>query len=236
MHTHFEAEDHEKGVPGIRDQATWYASKRRRDTRAAVALIDDIFQDEVLDRLQDATLHQRRNRRLVVLAPAATPSESSNALAITYAQWLGEMMGWDVAENVYQRKDFSKDGSDFWPRFTHSSEFYGHIEPGRHYVLADDIFTLGGTLADLRGFVETNDATVVAMTALAHRSGKDVQISLADKTRFGLKSVYGSELDELCAKELGYGQDCLTEPEANRLLGFASIDRIRKGIDGAANG
>lgn len=236
IHTHYEADDDAGGAPGISDHPAFFPAKKRRDARAALRLIEDVAQDGTLDRLHDATVEFRQHGRLVVLAPGAMPSDSNNALAITYAHWLAVEMRWDVEERLFQRKDFSKDFSDFWPRLAHSSEFYGEITPGRHYVLVDDILTLGGTLADLRGFVIANGGHVVAMSTLAHRSGVDVQISLAEKTRFGLLSAYRGALDEFCAQELGYGQDCLTEFEGRRLQRFASLDAVRDGLNGARNG
>ncbi len=84
------------------------------------------------------------------------------------------------------------------------------METGANYLLVDDHVGLGGTLANLRGHVESRGGHVIAITTLTEsRSART--ISLQRATRDVLWQRYGEELDDLWQRHFGYGIDCLTE-------------------------
>ena len=69
---------------------------------------------------------------------------------------------------------------------------------------------LGGTLANLRGFIELGGGTVVGMTSLTEsRDGRE--ISLRSETLDMLWMKHGEALDQLWQSQFGYDIDCLTE-------------------------
>lgn len=88
----------------------------------------------------------------LVVAPAMNLLELQNVLALGYANFLAFEMAWKVAPYIHQavsvNRDFVTDG---WFRITHQPEFYGDVEPGRHYVLADDVCTMGGNISYFKG-------------------------------------------------------------------------------------
>lgn len=111
--------------------------------------------------------------------------------------------------------------------------FDGPVEAGADYVLVDDHVGIGGTLANLRGHIETNGGTVIAMTALTEsRDGR--RISLRPETLAMLRDRHGQPLDDLWQSQFGYGLDCLTEAEAQNLCRQQSVAAIENFLAQAA--
>jgi hypothetical protein len=218
-------------VPGLSNHPCYHAAKRSANVLAATQVIDDVFSDAALDRIVDAF----RDRIPCVLAPSAVPEDSKNALAITYAQWLANELEIPVCNTIFQLRDVKRDAQTVWNRLRFQPSFYGDVPQQVDFILADDVFTLGGTLANLRGFIELKGSRVISMTCLAHRSGNHVQVALTPRTLYGLQSKFGDDLNELLCDELGYEVSCLTEPEGLRLLGCGGVDQIRAALHGAGH-
>lgn len=216
------------------DHPMYWPAKKARNANAALRVCDEIAQEPVLEALHDTCLDHSQEADPIVVAPSLTPHEARNALSIGYGRWLAKEMGWEVARDIFQvrtvNRDFVVDG---WFRFANQPEYDGTVEAGRNYVIADDVCTMGGTLASLRGFIEAKGARVICMTTLASRDGSRVKISLAQPTISRLSTGYDGELDDLLCREMGYGLGCLTDPEGRFLLQFPTLERIREGIHGA---
>jgi hypothetical protein len=232
---HVHARWDEEGYAGqiLPEHPSYWPAKTRRNAPAAIKVCDDLAREEVLESLFDLC-HSESKDPPIVVAPAAALHDTQNALAIGYARWLASEMRWDVEKNVYQAKTVSRDFvTNGWFRLIHQPEFYGTVQAGRRYVIADDVCTMGGTIAGLRGFIESQGGHVIAATALASRYGMPVPIALAQPTLLGLTTVFAGRLNDLCQRELGYGLLCLTDPEGRFLLRCSSFDEVRAGIDGA---
>jgi hypothetical protein len=224
------------GESALPDHPSYWPAKKRRDARAALSVCRDLVREEVLEHLYDECMDTDDGLPPIVAVPATTPNESQNYLAIGYGQWLAHEMGWPVDKEIFQAKTVSRDfTTDGWFRFVHQPEFYGKVYPGRRYVLADDVCTMGGTLATLQGFIESKGGTVIAMSVLATRDGCHAPISLAESTFQGLTAACGGGLDAVCRAEIGYGLACLTDQEGRFLLRCPTLNAVRKGIDGTRN-
>jgi hypothetical protein len=100
-------------------------------------------------------------------------------------------------------------------------------------LLVDDHVGLGGTLANLRGHIETNGGHVIGMTALTEsRDGR--MISLRPVTLNMLWEIHGEALNDFWTDQFGYGIDCLTEVEAQILCRQPSVERIQDFLAQAA--
>jgi hypothetical protein len=104
--------------------------------------------------------------------------------------------------------------------------FDGQIAPGAEYFLVDDHFGMGGTLANLRGYVEASGARVTGATTLTASRGNDI-LALSAATRAELAARYEQGLESYLQTEFGFGADCLTEPEAGYLGRAQTLDAIR---------
>lgn len=220
---------------GLADNVHYWPAKKKRDLKAANRLCFEETQSEKMEQIY-AVWEGLDIPPPLVIAPAMNLLESQNVLALGYAQNLAFEMSWKLAPNIHQavsvKRDFVTDG---WFRITHQPEFYGEVESDRHYVLADDVCTMGGTLASLKGFIESKGGRVICMTTLGGPTDAVMDIAISERTLYSLEHREDGEFAEIVRKELGYGIECLTEPEGRFLLRCTSPEHLRAGIDGARN-
>ncbi|MCX7304758.1 MAG: hypothetical protein NTV73_10530 [Hyphomicrobiales bacterium] len=232
VHVHTLWKGRREGLEPLASHALYSAAKGQRDFDAAAELLDDIVSERVYYALFDAV--EDFGLRPVLIAPAAQPADSNNALAISYARWLGREFDWPVETRVFHRKSFSRDLKGAWPRIAHPCAFYGEIDTGAAYVIVDDVMTLGGTIADLRSFILRKGGRVIAASAIASPSGDNERIKLGDDTLKRIRGLYRDDIGKVDAI-LGYRHVCLTEAEGRRIGGCYGYVDLRKKILGARN-
>jgi hypothetical protein len=224
------------GADGVGKHSKHRAAKRERDMAAAGQVIGTFIKPDLIDALYDIYEALDLERPPLLVAPALTEANRKNALPIAFAEAISSVTGWKTAKLIFQarssNRDLTKDG---WYRLTHEPGFYGEVEQGRHYVLVDDVMTMGGTLASLRGFIENQSGAVIAMTALAGERNGNFPISLAQSTLGRLTGHLGGSLDGLVRKECGHGIDCLTEQEGEFLLRCPTAVEFGKEVARARN-
>jgi len=213
--------------PGLWDHPLYTPAKNLRDATAAIQLIDDIARDDVIEDIVSSVFYYGRGNEPIVIAPSPDLSEARNALAITYAEWLALELECTTEERVFQSKNVPRTELGAWARMAHDVEFYGEISDGADYIVVDDVMTLGGTLADLKGFIEHNGGRVICMSVLARGSGTNSRIALDSHTLAMIEYKFGNDIHDFCRNALGHETNCLTLPEAERLLECASIDSAR---------
>lgn len=224
----------EDGKPILPEHPGYWPAKKNRGFKQAINLYEDIIDDDVLNDMFDACHSDEDGTTPIVVAPSLNLEETQNVLAIGHAQWISHEMGWDIDKNIFHEKTIGRDfNTNGWFRLLHNPTFYGPVARGRRYVIADDVCTMGGTMAGLRGYIEASGGHVICMTALANGGGVHAPISLAEKTEYRLNEAFDGELAIDCRRILGYGIDCLTEQEGQFLLRCPSIDVLRAGFDGA---
>lgn len=111
-------------------------------------------------------------------------------------------------------------------RLVTPASFEGSVLKGADYVLVDDHVGIGGTLASLKGFLETNGGRVVGMTTLTE-SRDARQIALRPDTLDVLRAKHGEELEDLWRRQFGHGLAYLTNVEGGILCRERSVDAIR---------
>lgn len=157
-----------------------------------------------------------------------------NAIPDAMAQVLGRDLGLRViAGEIVQTNKVGHTRARSFQRIVTPAEFAGTVEAGADYVLVDDHVGLGGTLANLRGYVEANGGHVIAMTALTEsRDGR--RISLRPDTLAMLRERHGQPLENLWQDQFGYGLACLTEAEGQNLCRQPSVAAIEDFLAQAA--
>ena len=93
----------------------------------------------------------------------------------------------------------------------------------------DDFVGMGGTLANLRGYIEEQGGRVIAAVTL---TGKPYSAKLAlDKEQLQeLRNKHGKELETWWQENFGHSFDCLTQSEARYLACTENADTIRNRI------
>ncbi len=198
-----------------------FSAAKSGDAIAAESLIDDVLAIDLMERLRPV-LEQPQLR---VLPVHAAESLGMNAIPRAFALLLSQRFGVAATSGVIQINRVVHTGADGFHRLAFPAVFDGNIERG-DYFLVDDFIGQGGTLANLKGFVESKGARVVGAAVLC---GKPYSADLRPnaETLAGLREKHGEELEEWWAATFGYGFDYFTQSEARYLTRLDDVDTIR---------
>jgi len=215
----------------------YQSAKFNGDFSAAARLVEDCLKrnptviDEIIDVLAP---FMSSGRQILCAVPhpsfddddggeigIANQETPRNVIPSAYASYLAEIIGAEVDDDIVERERIGRTKLAKFERFLWQPSFTGAVRRDVVYVLVDDVFTLGGTMAAFRSYVVGNGGTVVLLTALAHQSGKYQPLALTKKTWDELKTRFGVGLDQFWKDEVGHGADCLTEAEGKVLIDWA---------------
>lgn len=194
---------------------------------------DPIAAQRLVDRFlsADAVQHLKRiagERRILLAAVSALEVGGFNAIPDAMARAIQMQTGWEVESGeLRQANKVAHTRASGWHRLVAQAEFTGEVIAGGFYILVDDHIGLGGTLANLRGYIESRDGIVVAMTTLTETQGAR-RIALREQTLAALRARHGSQLEKFWEDAFGYGLDCCTELEAAYLCRQRSLDYVRR--------
>lgn len=213
-----------------RDSHPGYAAAKAGDAEAALSLAVELLSGDAI-----ADLRQMVESQSTFLLPVvADETTGFNAIPDAMAQVLSRKLGLDaVAGEIVQTNKVGHTRAPAFQRLVTPAEFDGPVQRGGNYLLVDDHVGLGGTLANLRGYVETRGGSVLGITTLTE-SRDARRISLRPETRDMLWDRHGEELDQLWKSQFHYGIDCLTEVEALNLCRQPSVVAIEDFLAQAA--
>lgn len=214
----------------LRDHHPAYAAAKAGDDLAALEVAEDLLSPAATMALGEII----GDRRAVLLPITALETAGFNAIPDAMAQVLCVELGLPVAfGRIVQSNWVGHTRAPAFNRIVTPATFEGEVEPGWAYVLVDDHVGLGGTLANLKGYVEINGGVVIAMTTLTEsRDGR--QIALRPQTRDVLRERHGEALENFWREQFGHGLDCLTDIEGQLLGREPSLDAIRDRLAKAA--
>ena len=106
------------------------------------------------------------------------------------------------------------------------------MQAGCDYVLIDDFVGMGGTLANLRGYIESKGGRVLAAVCLTGKS-HSAKLALSAARLYELRGKHGTELENWWMGRFAHSFDALTESEARYLARTQAIDTIRDRIAAA---
>ncbi len=207
-----------------------YAAAKAGDPHAAKTLAEDLLAEGATERLKTLVA----GRRPVLLAITAEEVSGFNAIPDAMAQVLAASLGLAAAAGaVVQANKVAHTRADGWHRLVTPAMFVGAVAAGADYVLVDNLVGFGGTLANLRGFVEQQGGRVLGMTTLTET--RDARrIAIRKETLDMLQSKHGEELEQFWGAEFGYGFDCFTNIEAGYLYRAESVAAIKDRMAQAA--
>lgn len=214
----------------IRDTHYNYSAAKAGDPHAALELAIDLISDEAVAALQITI----RGQQAALLPVIADETLGFNAIPDAMAQVLGRDLDLRVvAAEIVQTNKVGHTRARAFQRLVTPATFDGPVRQDANYVLVDDHVGLGGTLANLRGYVEARGGKVIAMTTLTE-SREGHRISLRPDTLAMLRVRHGEALDRLWQNQFGYGVDSLTELEAQNLCRQPSVVAIEDFLAQAA--
>jgi hypothetical protein len=205
-----------------------YPAAKSGDAEAAQALVRDTINDGQVE-----ALHRLITGKSPILVSVhAYESEGVNAIPEAFADELAGRLGLETDAGIVQTNVVTHTGADGYGRLARQPVFDGDVVSGAEYVLIDDFVGQGGTLANLRGFIEANGGIVLAAVTL---TGKPHSAKLAlDKTQLEeLRQKHGEDFENWWQERFGYTFDCLTQSEARYLARSPDVKTIRDRIAAA---
>lgn len=206
-----------------------YAAAKAGDFSAAERVVAQLVKPAVVERLRAVIGDQD-----AVLVPvAAVEAAGRNRLPTVYAAALAERLDLNTARSIVQVTKAGHTGAGAAERLVRRAEFDGPVERGRAYVIVDDHVTLGGTVADLRAYIESRGGRVVAVSSLSASAGSQ-RLRLAPERLAELRARFG-DVEPWFKDRFGHGYEGLTHHEAGQLLRYGSADAFRSGLAAARN-
>ena len=163
------------------------------------------------------TLCEIIGREQVRLLPVhALEADGLNVIPRVMAQIIGRMLALPIETGILQINRVRHTGASGYHRLASPALFDGDVKPEK-YLLVDDFIGQGGTLANLKGFLESRGAAVIGATTLTGKA-YSAKLNLTEETLQNLRGKYGTELEEWWLAAFGYGFERLTESEARYLI------------------
>ena len=131
--------------------------------------------------------------------------------------------------NIVQINEPKHTSKDAIGRILSRGDFEGAVQPGRSYIIVDDVVTQGGTLSELRNYIESNGGKVACASTLSF-SKFSMQLGIKRDTILELERKFGRNDAEKVIRELGVGDklECLTTGEGRYILSYANLDTFRE--------
>ena len=168
------------------------------------------------------------NQRPLLLPVQALETAGLNIIPRMLAKVLATLLDLPVAAGLVQINRVSHTGADGYSRLAFPALFSGPVQH-HSYFLVDDFIGQGGTLANLKGWLESAGATVIGASTLTGKA-YSAQLGLTKETLRNLREKYGNELEQWWLATFGYSFACLTESEARYLLRADDADTIANRI------
>lgn len=202
-----------------------YKAAKAGDDDAATALVLDTFSP-------DSALALGRiagNSKPTLVSAHALERDGVNAIPEVFADRLGQFLSWPVDKGVIQVNVVSHTGANGFWRLARQAEFDGPVQPGREYVLVDDFVGMGGTLANMKGYIESHGGRVLAAVSLTGKP-HSAKLALTPERLHELRTKHGQELENWWLNRFAHTFDALTESEARYLARTETVDTIRDRI------
>lgn len=202
-----------------------YKEAKSGDNEAAFELVQATINAEQVERLRILL----NGRKSLLTSAHAYEAEGVNAIPEVFADELAQRLGLAVDNGIVQTNVVAHTGANGFGRLARQPFFEGTVTAGQEYVLVDDFVGMGGTLANLRGYIEAYGGRVLAAVAL---TGKpySAKLSLEQEQLQELRDKHGKNLETWWQESFGHAFDCLTQSEARYLARTKDVDTIRDRI------
>ena len=208
-----------------------YTAAKSGDAEAAVRLVDGLVDEAGLLAIR-RLVDRGEDDQLMLVSAHAYERDGYNAIPAAMARWISERFGIPFDLNVVQTNIVGHTGAGGYGRLARQAAFGGELMPGRAYIMVDDFIGQGGTLANLRGWVETNGGTVVHAVALTGKA-YSARLNPTQEQLHDLRQKHGEDFEKWWHDQFGHSFDCLTQSEARYLARSPDVDTIRNRLAAA---
>ncbi|WP_323842596.1 MULTISPECIES: phage minor head protein [unclassified Moraxella] len=203
-----------------------YLTAKSGDIHSALRLVDEFLSDEFVVSVQKAIAGYPD---IHILPVHAEEMLGRNKIPIAYALALSEILGVKMDLNIVQAKRAYRTDADGVGRLLKRVSFDGKVVANRHYMIVDDVITQGGTLADLRAYIENWGGKVVLASTLNGKPNS-ARIPITKATLGQLRKQAGKQIEQWWQEQFGYDFSKFTESEARYLakqIHRHGIDTVR---------
>jgi hypothetical protein len=199
-----------------------YALAKAGDSDAAFALIGDTLSAQAVA----AIVTLAAGRRPLLASAHAFERTGVNAIPEALADELAKIADFPVDASIVQVNVVGHTSANGFVRLARQAMFDGAVVAGADYLLVDDFIGQGGTLANLKGFIETHGGRVIGATVL---TGKpySAKLSPTNEQLAALREKHGQALEAWWQQRFGHNFDCLTQSEARYLERSPDAHTIR---------
>jgi len=173
-----------------------------------------------------------RGHSPTLVSAHAYEREGINAIPEVFAVEISKALGWSHDAAVTQVNLVGHTGADGFSRLARQAEFAGVVKRESEYVLVDDFVGMGGTLANMKGYIESQGGKVLGTVSLTGKP-HSAKLALSLERLQELRSKHGTELENWWLGRFAHAFDALTESEARYLTRTETADTIRNRIAAA---
>ena len=201
-------------------------AKAGGDAEAATNLVSSLVDETGIATVRALIAAVSESGYPVLVSAHAWERHGVNAIPISLAEFLSERLGIPFEDAIVQTNVVNHTGADGFGRLARQATFEGTVEKDREYLMVDDFVGQGGTLANLRGWIEKQGGHVVGAVAL---TGKPYSAKLnpSQEQLHELREKHGSDFEKWWKARFGHAFDCLTQSEARYLARSPDVDTIR---------
>ena len=202
------------------------SAKASDDAVAAANLVNSLVDETGIAAVRGLIAAVSESSDPILVSAHAWESQGLNAIPAALTRLLSERLDIPREITIVQTNVVSHTGADGYGRLARQACFDGLIEAGREYIMVDDFIGQGGTLANLRGWIEKQGGKVVGAIAL---TGKPYSAKLnpSQEQLHELRQKHGSDFEKWWKAHFGHAFDCLTQSEARYLARSPDVDTIR---------
>lgn len=201
-----------------------YRAAKAGDIQAAIRVVGSVINPAKIQALK------KKHPDAIVVAPHAQEATGRNAIPEVLADAFGDA-GFEVDTSIVQANRAERTDKDSVLRLVLRPEFEGEVRPGRQYIIIDDAIGQGGTVSELRHFIENSGGEVVHVSALTAGIFGN-KISVNQQTIASLQEKFGHEQLQSFLREFNVAGriEALTEKEGRFILRQVSLDSLRNRI------
>ncbi|MCC6685624.1 MAG: phosphoribosyltransferase, partial [Fimbriimonadaceae bacterium] len=110
-----------------------YVAAKSGDRDAALRVVTDLAKPEKLREMA------ARHPDAIVVAVHAEEASGFNQIPRKFADYIGYVTGLEVDPSIVQSNRAGRTGQGDWYRMGNRPEFDGEVQPGRKYIIVDDV-------------------------------------------------------------------------------------------------
>lgn len=199
-----------------------YQEAKAGSADAAFALVTATTSDKAVAELKELI----QGRQAILVSAHAFEKDGVNAIPEAFADELGRRLGIPTDDSVVQINVVGHTGANGFARMARQAIFDGTVIKGANYVLVDDFIGQGGTLANMKGFIEAEGGIVIGATVLTGKPYSAI-LTPTQEQLAGLREKHGKDFEDWWRNKFSHGFDCLTQSEARYLARTEDVNTIR---------